>query len=167
MAYFLRKVRKSKWYKNPDVDWLQEGELQADALVDLLTKNNKLSVWLVDGDQSNLERIAAALSITNDNLSNFDYKLIPTDIIGNLGIKVEDDLGETPDSEANHYHRNLIQLTATQVFELANLMHTQTDNKRIRDRKVEELLRHGLESQHFDISQITSEKMKQKLGIQD
>lgn len=50
MALVLRKIRKSKWYKSGSVPWLEEGDLRADALSDLATKGNKLSVYLVDGD---------------------------------------------------------------------------------------------------------------------
>jgi hypothetical protein len=48
VALVLRKIRKSKWYKSGSVPWLEEGDLRADALSDLATKGNKLSVyWLM------------------------------------------------------------------------------------------------------------------------
>jgi hypothetical protein len=44
VPFFLSKIRKSKWYKHNDVPWLAEGELQADALGDLATNANALSL---------------------------------------------------------------------------------------------------------------------------
>ncbi len=45
MPLFLRKIRKAKWYKINGAAWLPAGEFQADALSDLGTKDNTLSVW--------------------------------------------------------------------------------------------------------------------------
>jgi len=38
----MRIIRKSRWYLKPN--WLSQGDVQADALGDLITKNNELSV---------------------------------------------------------------------------------------------------------------------------
>lgn len=54
MAFLLRKIRKNRWYKE-QIEWLPDGELQADPLSDLGTKSNELSVYHVVIDESNLE----------------------------------------------------------------------------------------------------------------
>ena len=62
MPCILRQIRKAKWYKHPNVPWLNEGELQADALADLITKDNTLSVWMLE-DETFVERAATALGM--------------------------------------------------------------------------------------------------------
>ena len=69
MPLFLRIIRKAKWYKNEQVPWLPEGELQADTLTDLSTKSNELSVWHIEDDRSNLEQVVTALAAGRDHLN--------------------------------------------------------------------------------------------------
>ena len=53
-------------------DWLAGDEVQADALVDLSTKDNELSVWLIENDKSNLEHVVTALAANCNTISNLD-----------------------------------------------------------------------------------------------
>ena len=69
MSFFLRKIRKAKWYKDEKDTWLADGELQADSLVDLKTDDNALSVWYIEHDKSNLKRVIAALGANTKKIS--------------------------------------------------------------------------------------------------
>lgn len=69
MARILRKIRKNRWYKTEEISWLPDNELQADALDDLRTKYNELSVYRIDENESNLDRVIAALATNTDNPS--------------------------------------------------------------------------------------------------
>ena len=88
MPFILRTIRKSKWYKHERVPWLVEGELQADALGDLRTSDNELSVWLVEDDESNLEQVVTALAVTRQRISNVDYALFDLQFLSELNIKI-------------------------------------------------------------------------------
>jgi hypothetical protein len=81
VPFVLRKIRKAKWYKHQKVAWLKAGELQADAIGDLYTENNALSMWLVTDDKSNLQRVAAALAANCEYLGNLDYALLKVELI--------------------------------------------------------------------------------------
>lgn len=72
MPFLLRAIRKAKRYKNPDLSWLGQDELQADAMQDLKTDSNSISVWHIVDDQSNKERIVAALAATRQYAVQFD-----------------------------------------------------------------------------------------------
>jgi hypothetical protein len=122
MPFVLRKVRKAKWYKHENVPWLKAGELQADALGDLYTENNTLSVWLVTNDKSNLQRIAAALAGNCEYLSNLDYALLNVELIADLNIKIVQKAGDSADDTANNsWHYDLTELSAMDLLALARL----------------------------------------------
>ncbi len=123
MSLLLRKTRKSKWYKNLDVPWLPEGELQADALGELITKNNELSFWHIEDNESNLDQVLIALLTTIDAPSNIDIALIDSNLVSEIGIKIESTKGDTKISYVNNnWHRNLIELTANKLMKLAQFI---------------------------------------------
>jgi hypothetical protein len=76
VPFLLRSIRKAKWHKNPDLSWLSQDELQADAMQDLRTDSNTISVWHILDDQSNKERIVAALAAARQFAVQFDYFLL-------------------------------------------------------------------------------------------
>lgn len=119
MAFLLRKIKKGRWYKHEAVPWLKQDELQADALLDLQTKGNKLSIWRVEDDRSNLNRIIAALVSTCDNATNIDFALLKQSIIDTLDIKIEKANGDSHDHELNQTcHLHLVELTTAKLYKL-------------------------------------------------
>lgn len=56
MPFLLRTVKGRKWYHDPDLLWLREGDMPADTLTDLRTEANKPSLWYVEDDKSNLSQ---------------------------------------------------------------------------------------------------------------
>jgi len=112
-------VRKNKWYKTETIAWLLPGEFQSDPLGDLATSENKLSVYRVEDDRSNLGRVVAALAAKCDSIANFDYVLFEETILKEIGIKSEQTKGQTPDETVNNCHLDLIELSAFRLVDLA------------------------------------------------
>ncbi|MCI0490485.1 MAG: hypothetical protein L0229_28150 [Blastocatellia bacterium] len=159
MPFILRKIRKAKWYKSEGVPWLAEGDLQADALVDLATKGNRLSIYLVYDDRSNLERVVAALATANtDYISDFEYALFDLSALEKIGIELEKIEGETPDAMVNSWHCDLVELSASKILALATIIRSQAKRKRILSRRVLELVESAIASQQIDPT-----KLKPKL----
>ncbi|MGE5443847.1 MAG: hypothetical protein ACM3SR_04500 [Ignavibacteriales bacterium] len=156
MPFFLRKIRKSKWYRHNDVPWLAEGELQADALRDLLTSSNQLSVWHIEDDRSNLERTIAALAANVTDNSNFDYALFDQQIVYEIGIKVESKKtkGASPDEEVNSWHCDLIELSASKLRELAKAIQTKAEIERIQVQDVIQLVAESISSGRIDRTKV-------------
>jgi hypothetical protein len=155
----LRVVRKAKWYKNPDVPWLRDGDLQADAIADLRTTDNRLSVWHIEDDQSNLRRVAAAYAAGRDSIANFDYAIFNTDVVDDLGVIMDDQPGNSPDSEANEkWRRNLGQFSHRQLFEFAEYLRQSGTVKRMQYADVLESLR-----QAWDANQLDDRRVKEKI----
>lgn len=163
MALLLRKIRKSKWYKNDSVPWLDENEIQADALGDLVTTSNTLSVWLIEDDRSNLEQVIVALASSSDNISNFDYALTDVDLVLNANIKIEIKAGLTPYSTANKWHRDLIELTTHKLVKLAEAMFVHSDRKRVGEKTILKWIKDAVDNGQIDKTKLEKGIIK-KLG---
>ncbi|MEK6322902.1 MAG: hypothetical protein AABN33_14595 [Acidobacteriota bacterium] len=151
MPFLLRKIRKARWYKHDRVPWLIEGDLQADALDDLRTTGNKLSIYLIDDDDTTLERVASALVTANtEYISDFEYALIGYEVFQELDIKSEDSEGETPDGLVNSWHRDLLELTAVKIVALANAIQTRAERKVFLKRRVTRMVLDALATQQLD-----------------
>jgi len=152
VSLILRKINRSKWYKDSDPPWLLEGELQADVLGDLRTSSNALSVWHVESDRSNLERIAVAMVLQTKHLDHFDYALFDAQILTELNIQIVEAPGDTSDQEVNdRWHRDLIELSAGRLMELAQVIHSErTERKRILAKRIASYLADFIRAGHID-----------------
>lgn len=125
MPFVLRGVRQNRWIvdSNDHLElWLGTGDFPADPLADLLTDKNKLSVYRIEDNQSNLERVIVALAATRANLSNYDYILLDISVLSRINVKYNFVAGTTPDSEVNTWHIDLIELSASKLFDLAEVV---------------------------------------------
>ena len=76
MAYALRIIKKNRWYRDVEnYPGKEQDDVPADTLLDFATKQNELSFWLVDDQQTNVQRLIAALAANRDRLDAFDYIL--------------------------------------------------------------------------------------------
>jgi len=75
-------VKKRNWLKPHDeLPWLQPDEVPATRWRKISEpKNNALSVWYVE-DESDIDRIVAAMSTTKDHISNVDYRLLDVRVV--------------------------------------------------------------------------------------
>jgi len=140
--------------------WLQPDELAADALQDLRTKQNRLSVYLVDSLESPaLNRVLAAMAASRDNIDKLDYASFDWSFLGDLGIEVEAVPGGTPDEEVNQWHRDLVELTAAKLAALGLTMRRHGNVSRKYPKDVTDLIREGVR-----LSQIDYGRLKQTLA---
>ncbi len=152
MPLLLRKIRKSRWYKYP---WLEEGGSQADALLDLKTDDNILSVWYIEDDKSNLERVLAALASNSDNISNVDYALFEEQDMLNMDIKLDSTKGNVPDDEvSNSWHRHLSELSAMKLAMIAKTIQTVGEIDRKQPQEVKKLLKESVVAGKIESSKL-------------
>jgi hypothetical protein len=69
----LRTIRKSRYHQQA---WLGGGAMHADPLADFNTQDNCLSLWLIEGENSNLDRVLAAIAGTRQFAQNLDFALL-------------------------------------------------------------------------------------------
>ena len=118
MALILRKLDSKASFYQPD--WLRNGDTQADALSNLRTKGNQLSVWLIDDDRSNLDRVLAALAAGRDRVEKLDYAVVDRRVLDSHGIRAVKADGQSPDGGANQrWHQDLALLSGSQLVALA------------------------------------------------
>lgn len=162
MPKILRKVKKAFWIKH-SFDWLESNSTQADSLNDLRTSDNTLSVWQVDDDKTNLERIIAALASNCDYISNFDYILLDMKEIERYGFSIENTEGNSSDDDLNDkYHIDIKELSARKIYELSELIYNSAEVCRLNKKKVAELIKESLNSKHIKKEKI-KESIKEKL----
>lgn len=163
MTLWLRKVRKSKWYRNVEVPWLEEGELQADAFSDLSTRSNKLSWWLIEDDRSNLERVVAALASKCDDLSIVDCVILDDESVARLNLAIAEAPGDTPDGQANEkWHRDFLCLTTEKLQQLAEEICLPDRILRFNSKKVKAFIEKSVVAGQIDLSQV-KETIRQKV----
>lgn len=136
MALCVRKIRKGRWYRSDNMSWLPEGEVHADVLADLLTRDNALSIYCLDDDQSALDRLIAALAANCEHLSNIDYATFDQTILTEIGIRAKRALGDLPDDEVNGWHSDLYQLSASSVAQLARAINATAEIARKQQKAV-------------------------------
>ena len=144
MSLFLRVVRQGRWLRFPDIPWLPVDELQADALSDLTTEKNGLSVYRVEGD-GDRQRIIIALAATRDKPGNLDYVIFDDANMLALGITPEYREGETPDQSANKLHWELRNLTVNHLSGLATIL-AAGEHERVQKKVIKARLRGALRS---------------------
>jgi len=145
MPFVLRTISKAKWFPleaSPSQDQQRISEsIQSDAFSDIKTEGNKLSVWHIEDNRSNLDRVLTALAANRDVLANVDYVILSEESIKSLKIEIEESQGESPDKDVNAWHRDLNIRSGSNLFALASAIFSMNDSRIRKPRKeVEKLL---------------------------
>ncbi|NOT24082.1 MAG: hypothetical protein HOP22_15355 [Nitrospiraceae bacterium] len=136
--------------------------MQADVFSDLKTDSNRLSVWRIEDDLTNLDHVLTALAANCDRLSNVDYVLLGSDVVTDLSILMEQTQGGALDQSVNQWHIDLDIGTAGKLMDLANEIYARPDT---RHRKMEKDLK-GLLVSAVAEGRIDSAKLKDNLRKQ-
>lgn len=119
MPLLVRKVGKHHfWLKAPALQYLDKNDSPADAVSDLRTKENRISVYVVADDKSNLNRILSAIVIGGQSVDHTAYIVFDSRIVSDAGIEIEEVPGKTSDKTVNPLHRDLV-LTGKKMVALA------------------------------------------------
>ena len=133
------------------------GGIHADALKNLRTHENSLSVWKIEADKRNLQRVLAALAATRDKIEKLDYALVDKNAVLSLKIRCVRGQGDTLDYEANGlWHKNLECLTGIDVVRLAELITDSGQSGRIHDREIAEMISNSIQQGFIDPSRVRS-----------
>ena len=147
MTRYLRLVRQRRWAVFPEIEWLEPGELQADAMLDLQSSGNRLSVYRVDSD-ADVERVVVALAANRDHVANLDYAVFDDDELLEQGVAVTQLQGETPDDTANMLHHDVGELTVEKLALLARVVGSG-EHRRVHRRDMQQKLNQALWSGHL------------------
>lgn len=160
MPRLLRMVRQGRWSRP---DWLP-GTLtqwQGDALGDLQTQGNALSLYLAETTDM-VNHAVAGLAAKRTTLSNFDYALIEEATMVELMLEIQHEDGDTPHAIANGLHYNVVNLTAGQVHGLMTSIVPE-GVQRLPWQTVRDLLRQAYDDGVLDLSLI-DDRLAARLG---
>jgi hypothetical protein len=144
----LRKVDKRRWDWSPGtIDWVPYGDIPAAPLADFNTSfDSQISVWYVESDKSNLERIIAGIAAGRQTTEKFDYVLFPEEVLMQAGVVVKTTAGASRDKDANeNWHRDLVEVSATKLVKLVELVGRAGKINRSSEREVISLIRKSVE----------------------
>ena len=169
--WLLRKIEdKDRWrYDDPDFHppWIstESGEIPADPLQDLNTKNNQLSVYMLNEVRAELvDRILTALAATRNNSQKIECLIIPEEIIKYLNLELKRGKGGTPDGFVNELHCDIVQLTANKLVELAKaVIGCKAESDRRTGDQIRDLLIKGVQEGRLEQSKINPDLKKRLL----
>lgn len=160
MTTIFRKLRQKRYWDR--TSWLGADDAQADTTKCLETKENKLSVFVLEEPEAQMERVVAALALSRNNLAHLDLAIAPETVLEMCGIQGDKVQAETPDSEVNEWHIDLVELTVTKIAELARAIKSEGEIKRYNLGYVKEAIRKSLNTNYIIIEHI-DEKLIQSL----
>lgn len=135
-----------------NLEWLPQGELQSDALLDLQTKDNSLSVFRVE-DAKDTERVVVALAANRCNPAHLDYAIFDDTDLASIGIVMKLQEGDTPDVWVNKLHYNLTNLTVNRLVQIAETVAVG-DHSRALKKDLAAKVKHGINTGTLDKSKI-------------
>ena len=144
----------------------QLGGLQADSLKNFRTDSNNLSVFIIDDGDDSIKRILAAIACKRNVLTEMDFATFDYNIVEELGIKVLDIPGTTPDAKVNELHIDLNILTADKVLTLAKYTSDNATLKRLSKKKVLKEIVKRINDGDFKLTDVNKEirfKVEQEL----
>ena len=161
MSILFRKLQK-KLFMDPQKA-KELGGLQADALKNFTTMENALSLWEIQNELNDIERILAAIAGTRDNVQEVEYATFDSKILEELEIKTNKIRGDTADDKVNNLHIDIIDLTAKQVYLLASSIQKDGELRRILKNKIGRKITENLKVGYLDKRKI-DEKLLPKLA---
>lgn len=156
-----RSVKQSYWLD--DDDW-QRHEAPADILSDLRTNGNELSVFFIPRDNAaRATRVATAMAANKSKLDHYEYILFEAAALEPIVDEhVRPSAGDTPDQEVNRLHRDLIELSAGQVANIANAMWQARDGLvRLLQADVERLVADAIKAGQIDRARVKTKILNQ------
>jgi hypothetical protein len=152
VAYLLRQLRQPRWWQEDETRaWLPIDDAPADVFKDLVTEDNTLSVWHIDDQQSNLDRLLTALAASRHCISNLDYLLCEEHELDQCEVTIVKTEGATPDSEVNaRWHRDLIHLSANRLLCVAQSLFRHGVTDRTAEKKVKKAILEAVSQGHID-----------------
>ncbi len=165
MTVICRKLsQKRHWDGAP---WLGPQETQADAVKCLMTSQNSLSVFVLDGPDDQTERVVAALAVTRDSLAQLDLAIAPEEVLVQCDIRRERVPGQTPDSGVNGWHEDLVELTVAKIARLASAIKSEGEIRRYNLKKVGTAIQRSLDADYIGAEHINGKLVQslRKRGI--
>jgi hypothetical protein len=162
VLYYIRVLDSKRYWDTKEHDqlsWLNNDELPSDALLNVKTQNNSLSIYLLDDEGADLEKILCAHASTRDHINRIDYVVISEDMLLETGMELENTPGQTPVNYVNDLHHDIVHISADRLIGMVKSSIINGWICRLTPPKVKKLIK-----SHVDIGTIKLEQLKH--GVQ-
>lgn len=156
MDYIARKITRNKW----DTDNKTSNKIKADALGDIRTTLNTLSVWECESSREDLAEIALALAASFERLDKVDIIYVPKGKLENFEMKRT--LGETPVEGLRSRHIDIIVpdiYSLCQVAEIFAEVYRAGQVVRFTEKQVKNIIQTAI-----DNHRLSKSDLNEKLG---
>ncbi|HAF49338.1 MAG TPA: hypothetical protein DCL08_08920 [Anaerolineaceae bacterium] len=166
MAHVVRFIKHYlNWDKSSvEESWLTNGEIPADPLAGLITRDNSFSVYFIDDQDSALSRCIAAFAANRDNIQEIHYLIFDETHINDSGFKCDFLLGELPDPEVNNLHKNLSEISSQKLVQFATAIFSDCHPGSCDRLKVKDLIMSSLKNGWIDKGRL-NRGMKRSLNL--
>jgi hypothetical protein len=149
----LIKVKNKRHWDRELPVFVDRGDITATCLVNLSVVDNSMSAWELTENDSNLQRVLAALAAKRDFLEPLDYLVFDSDIPVRLGLRVQNNPGATADKVANEtWHRDLVEISGKKLLALALELFENSSRNRCSQREVLAMIRSAIDLNEIDRS---------------
>ena len=169
MQYYARKISLAKWPKPPLSDDFDIHTLQADAIADIRTFNNNLSIWSIpSASDSDINEavLALATSTSQSSFDKMDVVVFSSKDISARGLQLESVDGKTAVTDLKSTHQNIINLTYDSLTGVMKIISEITVNGRhIRRTKkqIETLIRNNFA--RIDLAAFSNDEIRNKIEM--
>jgi len=106
--------------------------------------------------------VLTAVAANCQFIANVDYVLIDQRTLTGLNIQVRQTNGNSPYQTANKWHRDLLDLSARRILELAKEIYKNSDSRmRKGDKAVKQLLVSAVTSRNIDPTNLAQDLQRQ------
>lgn len=154
MPRLLRVTEARRWDFVEDLPaWVPAGDIPAAPLGDLKpSPTSKISVWLVEDGEPNLNRVIAGIAAGRQSIDKLDVLLVDRAQVENLPITCVKTPGDSKDGEANGlWHFDLVELTFTKLRDLIQLLAQHGEGRRWDEDAVKELIVASVKANHIKL----------------
>ena len=164
MSLLVRKIARGKW---PDECICSLPQLRADAISDLRTSGDTLSVWKIDNiNDIDVAVLALSASSKTEEIENINVVWMDEDDLKSKGINLDNSQkGDTIVIDLQDKHVNLVKLNYMFLGTIASLIMQelkQNNSKRFPKAYVKNLLVQAYKAKRIS-QEVCSEKLLQKL----
>ena len=166
MSYYVRKITLSKFPREPQDNTTIE-DINADAVADIRTFRNELSIWEIPtNSEEDIEEAVLALvtSAKQTTFERIDFVIIPEEELEKYGLELGEQPGDTAVEDLKETHKNITNLTFKSLRDILTIIVSITmGDKQIRKtkREVEEIVKKNVD--RIDLQNFESDKVTQKI----
>ncbi len=124
MTMLARKITRGRWIPK---SYLPEDAVRADAVTDLRTAGDGLSMWRCENDQEDVDQVFLALATGSQNsgFDTMDVVVLSEDELVAAGIAAEAMDGDTAVVDLKSRHVDLVRLDLGKLGQLASMLSAQ------------------------------------------